>query len=94
MQMVKIQIPDESDSDRACLEMSRRGRIDCYPDRVYMVPERALSVGRGVRAHAADHATRCPDPRPSTPTGLPLRATRDSGRVGSGTSHFPRSVLA
>lgn len=28
----------------ALLEMSRRGRIDCYADRVYIVPEPALEL--------------------------------------------------
>jgi hypothetical protein len=44
MQMVKIQIADVTDSDRAYMEMARRGRIDCYPDHVYMVPEPALAL--------------------------------------------------
>jgi hypothetical protein len=39
MQMVKIQIPDRAGSAKAMLEMSRRGRIDCYAADVYMVPE-------------------------------------------------------
>ena len=39
MQWVKIQITDKADNARALLEMSRRGRIDCYADRVYIVPE-------------------------------------------------------
>jgi hypothetical protein len=44
MAMVKIQIADAFDSDRAYIEMARRGRIDCYPNRVYMVPEQALEL--------------------------------------------------
>jgi hypothetical protein len=44
MPMVKIQISNELDSDRAYMEMARRGRIDCYPNRVYMVPEQALEL--------------------------------------------------
>ena len=39
MQMIKIQIPDRAESAKAMIEMSRRGRIDCYADDVYMVPE-------------------------------------------------------
>ena len=42
MQFIKIQIPDAKDSARAMVEMARRGRIDCYTDDVYMVPEPAL----------------------------------------------------
>jgi hypothetical protein len=44
MQMVKIQIPDRAESARAMLEMSGRGKIDCYADGVYMVPEPALQL--------------------------------------------------
>ncbi len=42
--MVKIQIPDQSNRASAMLEVSRRGRVDCYPEHVYMVPEPALEV--------------------------------------------------
>ena len=53
MQMVKIQIPDKRDSTRAMLELSRRGRIDCYADDVYIVPEALLGLlnGLGVQYH-------------------------------------------
>jgi hypothetical protein len=44
MQMVKIQIPDQPNRALATLEISRRGRIDCYRDHVYMVPEPALEL--------------------------------------------------
>jgi hypothetical protein len=44
MQMVKIQIPDPSDSAKALATLMLRGRIDCYRDGVYMVPEPALEV--------------------------------------------------
>ena len=44
MKMVKIQIPDQSNRAAAMLEVSRRGRVDCYPEYVYMVPEPALEV--------------------------------------------------
>ena len=44
MQMVKIQIPDKADSARAFATLIRRGRIDCYRDEVYIVPEPALQV--------------------------------------------------
>jgi len=44
VQMVKIQIPDKNESARAMMELSRHGRIDCYADEVYMVPEPALDV--------------------------------------------------
>jgi hypothetical protein len=49
--MVKIQIPDRAESAKAMIEMSRRGRIDCYADDVFMVPEAMLGVlkGMGVR---------------------------------------------
>ena len=44
MQMVKIQVPDQPKRASAMLEVSRRGRVDCYPDHVYMVPEPALDA--------------------------------------------------
>jgi hypothetical protein len=44
MQWVKIQIPDRAESAKALVEMARRGRIDGYPDGVYMVPEPALQL--------------------------------------------------
>jgi hypothetical protein len=48
MQMIKIQIPDRAESAKAMIEMSRRGRIDCYADDVYMVPEAMLGVLNGM----------------------------------------------
>ena len=53
MQMVKIQIPDKKESAKALMEMSKRGRIDCYRDDVYMVPEPALQLLQdlGIRYH-------------------------------------------
>ncbi len=44
MQMVKIQIPDKTDSGRAMVEMARRGRVDCYANDVFIVPEPALEL--------------------------------------------------
>lgn len=44
MQMVKIQIPDKADSARAFAALIRRGRVDCYRDDVYVVPEPALQI--------------------------------------------------
>jgi hypothetical protein len=44
VQMVKIQVPDQPQRASAMLEVSRRGRVDCYPDHVYMVPEPALAA--------------------------------------------------
>jgi hypothetical protein len=49
MPMVKIQIADVLESDRAYMEMARRGRIDCYPNGVYMVPEQALEMLKEMR---------------------------------------------
>jgi hypothetical protein len=48
MQMVKIQIPDKKDSAKALVEMARRGRVDCYPGDVYIVPEPALELLRSL----------------------------------------------
>lgn len=44
MQMVKIQIPDKGASARGFAALIRRGRVDCYRDDVYIVPEPALRV--------------------------------------------------
>jgi hypothetical protein len=44
MQMVKIRIPDNKDRGKALVEMARRGRVDCYADNVYVVPEPALEL--------------------------------------------------
>ena len=42
MQMVKIQIPDKKESAKALVQMSGRGRVICFADDVYIVPEPAL----------------------------------------------------
>ncbi len=44
MQMVKIQIPDAESSGKAFTALMKRGRVDCYRDNVYVVPEPALDV--------------------------------------------------
>jgi hypothetical protein len=44
MQMVKIQIPDKKESAKAMMEMVKRGRVDCYADDVFIVPEAALEL--------------------------------------------------
>ena len=49
MQMVKIQILDKDDCARAFSALVRRGRVDCFRDNVFMVPEPALEVLRDMR---------------------------------------------
>ena len=44
MQMVKIQISDKKESAKALVEMSGRGRVLCFADDVYIVPEPALDL--------------------------------------------------
>jgi hypothetical protein len=44
MQMVKIQVPDRKESATALVEMSRRGRVICFAEDVYIVPEPALDL--------------------------------------------------
>ena len=44
MQMVKIQIPERSDRAKALVELSRRGRVVCLPDEVFIVPQPALEL--------------------------------------------------
>jgi hypothetical protein len=52
MKMVKIQIPDQPNRALATLEISRRGRMDSYPNHVYMVPEPALDL---LKQHGVDY---------------------------------------
>lgn len=44
MQMIKIQIPDKAESAKALVQMSGRGRVLCFADDVYIVPEPALEL--------------------------------------------------
>lgn len=44
MQWVKIQISDSEQAARGFAAMVRRGRVDCYRDNVFMVPEPALEL--------------------------------------------------
>ena len=51
MQMVKIQIPEKSESARALVALARHGRVDCYAGDVYILPESALKAlaGMGIK---------------------------------------------
>ena len=42
MRMVKIHIPDEEANARAFGALIRRGRVDCYRDNTYVIPEPGL----------------------------------------------------
>jgi hypothetical protein len=44
MQMVKIQIPDQEACARGFAALIRRGRVDCFRDNTFIVPEPALEV--------------------------------------------------
>jgi hypothetical protein len=44
MQMVKIQIPDKDACARAFAALIRRGRVDCFRENTFIVPEPALQV--------------------------------------------------
>lgn len=44
MQMVKIQIPDKAASAKALVELSGHGRVLCFADDVYIVPEPGLEL--------------------------------------------------
>ena len=46
MQMVKIQIPNRDECAKAFATLIRRGRVDCYPDNTFMIPEPGLQVLR------------------------------------------------
>jgi hypothetical protein len=51
MQMVKIQIPDRDECAKAFAELIRRGRVDCFRDNVFIVPEPALEVLQKLGTH-------------------------------------------
>ena len=53
MQVVKIRIADADKRAEALLAMMRRGRVVCFPDDVFVVPEGALELLRsmGVAFH-------------------------------------------
>ncbi len=44
MQMVKIQIPDSDQCAKAFSALIRRGRVDCYRDNVFIIPEPGLQL--------------------------------------------------
>ena len=44
MQWVKLQIPDREECTKAFAAMLRRGRVDCYRDNTFVVPEPALEL--------------------------------------------------
>jgi hypothetical protein len=46
--MVKIQIPERNHRAKALVEMSRRGRVICLPEDVFVVPEPALELLKGL----------------------------------------------
>jgi hypothetical protein len=46
MQMVKIQIPNSQECSRAFATLIRRGRVDCYADNTFVIPEPGLEVLR------------------------------------------------
>lgn len=48
MQMVKIRIPERGERAKALVEMSRRGRVICLPEEVFVVPEAALDLLRSL----------------------------------------------
>jgi hypothetical protein len=53
MQWIKIQIPDRDECTKAFAAMIRRGRVDCYRDNVFVVPEPALQLLGDMEVH--DH---------------------------------------
>jgi hypothetical protein len=44
MQMVKIQIPDAEECAKGFAALIRRGRVDCYADNTFIIPEPGLQV--------------------------------------------------
>jgi len=51
MQMVKIRIPDRDECAKAFSALIRRGRVDCFPDNVFVVPEPALELLQSLDVH-------------------------------------------
>ncbi len=48
MQMVKIRIIDGEKRADALLALMRRGRVVCFPDNVFIVPEPGLTLLQGM----------------------------------------------
>jgi hypothetical protein len=48
MVFVKIQIPDKEERTRAFAALIRRGRVDCFRDNIFIVPEPALELLRSM----------------------------------------------
>jgi hypothetical protein len=48
MRMVKIRVPARSDRVKSLVALARRGRVDCLPDDVFIVPEPALELLRSL----------------------------------------------
>ena len=48
MQMVKIRIIDGEKRADALLALMRRGRVVCFPDNVFIVPEPGLALLQGM----------------------------------------------
>ena len=44
MQMVKIQISDRDECSKGFAALIRRGRVDCYPDNTFIIPEPGLQL--------------------------------------------------
>ena len=44
--MIKIQIPNKDECAKGFSALIRRGRVDCFRDNVFIVPEPALEVLR------------------------------------------------
>ena len=51
MQMVKIQIPDKKQSAKALVQMSGHGRVLCFADDIYIVPEPRWSFWASLASH-------------------------------------------
>ena len=51
MYWVKIQIPDREECTRGFAAMIRRGRVDCYRENTFIVPEPALELLRDLNVN-------------------------------------------
>jgi hypothetical protein len=48
MQMVKIQIPDKNECAKGFAALIRRGRVECFRNNTFIVPEPALELLEGL----------------------------------------------
>jgi hypothetical protein len=51
MRMIKIQIPDKEERTKGFAALVRRGRVMCFRDNVFIIPEPGLDVLKSLGVH-------------------------------------------